>query len=147
MKKNMVFLMDPLFAPSGLFGDTFNSDVNRYQEGRKQVVAFQRFLPRPFIVLGAAEREQPQPCTSSSYREIQKQSGVYRITRCLSLLSTLWRSFCQPCQVSGHSGLQRVLLLVLSTQNRCGAESLATHSGVSRAATSDISCRSFAPGH
>ncbi len=56
MKKDMVFLMDPLLAPSGLFGDTFDSDVKRYQEARKQVVSFQRFLPRPFIVLGAAEQ-------------------------------------------------------------------------------------------
>ncbi len=30
-------------APSGLFGDAVNSFVNRYQEARKQAVAFQQF--------------------------------------------------------------------------------------------------------
>ncbi len=39
---------------------------------------FQRFLPRHSIVLGAAGQEQPQPCTSSSYREIQKQRVASR---------------------------------------------------------------------
>ncbi len=73
-KKDRVFLMDTPLMPSGLFGDAFDSIIDRYQEARKQAAAFQRFLPRRSIVLGAAGWEQPQPCTSSSYREIQKQS-------------------------------------------------------------------------
>ncbi len=76
--KDRVFLMDAPLAPSGLFGDAVNSVVDRYQEARKQAAAFQRFLPRRSIALGAAGREQPQPCTSSSYREVQKQSVASR---------------------------------------------------------------------
>ncbi len=72
-EKDRVFLMDAPLAPSGLFGDAIDSFVDRYQESRKQAAAFQRFLPRHSIVLGAAGREQPQPFTSSSYREIQRQ--------------------------------------------------------------------------
>ncbi len=71
--KDRVFLMDAPLAPSGLFGDAVDSVVDRYQEARKQAAAFQRFLPRRSIALGAAGREQPQLCTSSSYREIQRQ--------------------------------------------------------------------------
>ncbi len=41
----------------------------------------------------------------------------------------------------------RVLLSVLSAWNRSGAESLATPSGVSRTATSVVSCRSSTSGH
>ncbi len=152
-EKDRVVLMDAPLAPSGLFGDAVNSVVDRFQEASKQAAAFQRFLPRRSIALGAAGREQPQPCTSSSYREVQRQSvvarappqrdrgqqrsrksrlsetkpdlrvvlqsrkpsmkrswrlrrpllgksGVHRITQCPSLLSALWRSFCQPCQSS-----------------------------------------------
>ncbi len=76
--KDRVFLMDTPLAPSGLFGNAINSVVDRYQEARKQGAAFQRFLPRRSIALGAAGREQPQPCTSSSYREVQKQSVASR---------------------------------------------------------------------
>ncbi len=76
--KDRVFLMDAPLAPSGLFGDAINSVVDRYQEARKQAAAFQRFRPRRSIALGAAGREQPQPCTSSSYREVQKQSVASR---------------------------------------------------------------------
>ncbi len=60
--KDRVFLMDAPLAPSGLL----------------QAAAFQRFLPRRSIALGAAGREQPQPCTSSSYKEVQKQSVASR---------------------------------------------------------------------
>ncbi len=77
-EKDRVFLMDATLAPSGLYGNTVNSDVDRYQEARKQAAAFQRFLPRRPIALGAAGREQPQPRTSSSYREIQRYSVASR---------------------------------------------------------------------
>ncbi len=60
----------PPIAPSGLFSDAVNSVVGRYQEACKQVAEFQRFLPHRSVALGAAGREQPQPCTSSSYREV-----------------------------------------------------------------------------
>ncbi|KAI2651174.1 enzymatic polyprotein [Labeo rohita] len=73
-EKHRVFLLDAPLAPSGLFSDAVNSVVDRYQEARKQVVAFQRFLPRRVLALGAAGLEQPQPSTSSSYRASQKQS-------------------------------------------------------------------------
>ncbi len=76
--KDRICLMDAPLAPSGLFGDAVDSVVDRYQEALKQVAAFQRFLPCHFIALGAAGREQPQPCTSSSYREIQRQSVASR---------------------------------------------------------------------
>ncbi len=79
--KDRVFRMDAPLAPSGLFGDTVNSVVDRPQEARKQAAAFQRFLPRRSIALGAAGREQPQPCTSSSYREVQKQSVASLLPR------------------------------------------------------------------
>ncbi len=77
-EKDRVFLMDAPLAPSGLFGDAVDSVVDRYQEARKQAAAFQRFLPRRSIALGAAGWGQPQPCTSSSYREIQRQSVASR---------------------------------------------------------------------
>ncbi len=77
-EKDRVFLMDAPLAPSGLFGNAVDYVVDRYQEARKQAAAFHRFLPRRSIVLGAAGREQPQPFTSSSYREIQKQSVASR---------------------------------------------------------------------
>ncbi len=70
--------LDAPLAPSGLFGDAVDSVVDRYQEARKQAATFQWFLPRRSIALGAAGREQPQPCTSSSYREIQRQSVASR---------------------------------------------------------------------
>ncbi len=46
--------MDVPLAPSGRFGDTVNSAVNRYQEARKQAAAFQQLLSRSSIALGAA---------------------------------------------------------------------------------------------
>ncbi|KAL0150783.1 hypothetical protein M9458_053901 [Cirrhinus mrigala] len=77
-EKDRVFLLDAPLAPSGLFGDAVNSVVDRYQEARKQAAAFQRFLPRRVLTLGAAGREQHQPSTSSSYRAAQKQSVASR---------------------------------------------------------------------
>ncbi len=77
-EKDKVFLMDALLALSGLFGDAVNSIVDRYHEARKQVAAFRRFLSRRSIILGAAGREQPQPCTTSSYMETQKPSFAFR---------------------------------------------------------------------
>ncbi len=80
-EKDRVVLMDAPLAPSGLFGDAVNSVVDRFQEASKQAAAFQRFLPRRSVALGAAGREQPQPCTSSSYREVQRQSVAARAPR------------------------------------------------------------------
>ncbi len=73
-EKDRVFLMDAPLAPSSLFGDAVSSIIDRYKEARKQAATFQRFLPRRSIALGATGLEQPQPCTTSSYRETQKQS-------------------------------------------------------------------------
>ncbi|KAL1269008.1 hypothetical protein QQF64_031297 [Cirrhinus molitorella] len=74
--KDRFFLLDASLSPSGLFGDAVNSVVDRFQEAKKQAAAFQRFLPRR-QVLGAAEREQPQP-SGSSYRQSQRQSVASR---------------------------------------------------------------------
>ncbi len=200
-EKDRVVLMDAPLAPSGLFGDAVNSVVDRFQEASKQAAAFQRFLPRRSIALGAAGREQPQPCTSSSYREIQRQSVASRappqrdrgrqrskksrpsetkpdlrvvlqsrkpsMKRSWRLRRTVeggpcWgRAGCtalhgvrlssapsgdrsaNPARAPGRSGLPRVPLSVLSAV----AESLATPSGISRAATSVASCRSSVSGH
>ncbi|KAL0177143.1 hypothetical protein M9458_026037, partial [Cirrhinus mrigala] len=73
-EKDRVFLLDSPLEPSGLFGDAVDSVVSRYQEARKQAAAFQRFLPRHSLAPVATGHEQPQPCTSSSYREVQKLS-------------------------------------------------------------------------
>ncbi|KAI2667130.1 Transposon Ty3-G Gag-Pol polyprotein [Labeo rohita] len=73
-EKDRVFLLDAPLSPSGLFGDSVNSVVDRYQEARKQAAAFQRFLPLRHPAREAAGREQPRPSTSSSYRDAQKQS-------------------------------------------------------------------------
>ncbi len=51
-----------------------------------------------------------------------------------------------PARAPGCSGLPRLLLSVLSARNRSGAESLATPSGISRAATSVVSCRPSGSG-
>ncbi|KAI2660086.1 UDP-sugar-dependent glycosyltransferase 52 [Labeo rohita] len=77
-EKDRVFLLDAPLGSSGLFGDAVDSVVNRYQEARKQAAAFQKFLPRRSLAHVAAGREQPQPCTSSSYREVQKLSVASR---------------------------------------------------------------------
>ncbi|KAI2661618.1 Transposon Ty3-G Gag-Pol polyprotein [Labeo rohita] len=77
-EKDRVFLLDAPLSPSGLFGDSVNSVVDRYQEARKQAAAFQRFLPLRHPAREAAGREQPRPSTSSSYREAQKQSVATR---------------------------------------------------------------------
>ncbi|KAL0201659.1 hypothetical protein M9458_004846, partial [Cirrhinus mrigala] len=77
-EKDRVFFLDAPLAPSGLFGDTVNSVVDRYQKAHKQAAAFQRFLPCRYPTQGAAGREQPLPCTSSSHRETQKQSVASR---------------------------------------------------------------------
>ncbi|XP_073675191.1 cingulin-like [Garra rufa] len=71
-------LLDAPLQPSGLFGDSGDSVVNRYQEARKQAAAFQRYLPRRVYSSGAAGLEKPQPCTSSSHREAQKRSVASR---------------------------------------------------------------------
>ncbi|KAI2647899.1 Transposon Ty3-I Gag-Pol polyprotein [Labeo rohita] len=73
-EKDRVFLLDAPLSPAGLFGNAVNAVVDRYQEARKQAAAFQRFLPHRHPARGAAATEQPQPSTSSSYREAQKQS-------------------------------------------------------------------------
>ncbi|KAL0183550.1 hypothetical protein M9458_019246, partial [Cirrhinus mrigala] len=77
-EKDRVFLLDAPLSPSGLFGDSVNSVVDRYQEARKQAAAFQRFLPLRHPAREAAGREQPRPSTSSSYRDAQKQSVATR---------------------------------------------------------------------
>ncbi|KAL0173153.1 hypothetical protein M9458_033464, partial [Cirrhinus mrigala] len=77
-EKDRVFLLDAPLEPSGLFGDAVDSVVSRYQEARKQAAAFQRYLPCRSLASAAAGHEQPQPSTSSLYREVQKLSVMTR---------------------------------------------------------------------
>lgn len=62
-EKDKVFLLDALLPPSGLFSDTVNTVINRFQHARKQSVAFQQFLPRRSISKSkkAVPSGQPQP--------------------------------------------------------------------------------------
>ncbi len=76
-EKDRVFLLDAPISPSGLFGDAVNLVVGRFQEAKKQAAAFQQFLPR-CAQSGADRQNQPQPCTSSSYREVQKLNVATR---------------------------------------------------------------------
>ncbi|KAI2647410.1 Transposon Ty3-G Gag-Pol polyprotein [Labeo rohita] len=77
-EKDRVFLLDAPLQPSGLFGDAVDSVVSRYQEARKQAAAFQRYLPHRSLASTAAGHEQLSPCTSSSYRQVQKLSVATR---------------------------------------------------------------------
>ncbi len=76
--KDRVFLLDAPLAPLGLFGNAVKSIFDRIQKARRQAGAFQRFLPHRPLAHAAAEREQPQPHPSSSYREAQRQSIANR---------------------------------------------------------------------
>ncbi|KAL0150616.1 hypothetical protein M9458_054077, partial [Cirrhinus mrigala] len=104
-EKDRVFLLDALLSPSGLFGDAVNLVVDRYHEARKQAAVFQRFLPRRRPALGAAWREQPQPCTSSSHRGHKNRASPLALLpieseKCGALSRGLRR------RASGRSGLQ-----------------------------------------
>ncbi len=41
----MAFLLDTPVSPSGLFGDSVNTVVNRFREAKRYEKAFVRFLP------------------------------------------------------------------------------------------------------
>ncbi len=60
-------------VPFGLFVDTVNAVVDRYQEARKQAVVI---LPRHSRAPGATGREQPPPHTSSTYRDTETESSL-----------------------------------------------------------------------
>ncbi len=75
--KDRAFLLNAPISPSGLFGSAINSVVDRSLETKKQAAAFQQYLPRRSQT-GADRQSQPQPCTSSSYREVQKRSVATR---------------------------------------------------------------------
>jgi len=76
--KEKNFLLDAPLSSAGLFGDSVNSVIERFQEEKKQAAALQKFLPLRVHVSGAAGRGQPQPTTSSSHRAQQKQSVASR---------------------------------------------------------------------
>ncbi len=76
--RDRVFLLDAPLSPFGLFGDAVDSIVERHQEARRQVAAFQQFFPRRSLAQGAAGREQPLLHAGSSYREAQKESIATR---------------------------------------------------------------------
>lgn len=46
--KARAFLLDTPGTPAGLFGDTMQSVVEKFQEVKKQSAAFQWYLPRRF---------------------------------------------------------------------------------------------------
>lgn len=45
-EKDKAFLLDALILPSGLFGNTVNTVVDRYREAKKQLAAFRELIPR-----------------------------------------------------------------------------------------------------
>ncbi|KAI2660091.1 Transposon Ty3-G Gag-Pol polyprotein [Labeo rohita] len=110
-EKDRVFLLDAPLSPSGLFGVSVTSVVDRYQEARKQAAAFQRFLPLRHPAREAAGREQPRPSTSSSYREAQKQSVATRSRWGGVRVATL--CFCFVRSKSGTSKARPDLRVVL----------------------------------
>ncbi len=77
--KDRFFLLDIPLVPSGLFDDAVSFVVKRFQEGKKQAAAFQRFLSRRLQVSGAAGREQHQLSSSSSYKVQHKKSVASRV--------------------------------------------------------------------
>ncbi|KAI2662194.1 2-oxoisovalerate dehydrogenase subunit beta, mitochondrial [Labeo rohita] len=113
-EKDRVFLLDAPLEPSGLFGDAVNSVASRYQEAHKQAAAFQRYLPRRSLTSAAAGREQPQPSTSSSYREARTAEGSpYRGRAGSTALHGVHLSSVPsggqsavPASATGHNGLR-----------------------------------------
>ncbi|KAL0161017.1 hypothetical protein M9458_044742, partial [Cirrhinus mrigala] len=170
-EKDRVFLLDAPLSPFGLFGNSVNSVVDRYQEARKQAAAFQRFLPLRHPAREAAGREQPRPSTSSSYRDAQKQSVATRtqphrervVVRSKPDLRSSTKRSCQFRRGAPHSLVsasplcpQETVLLTLpvlqgaaasSEHTPRGAGELATPEGVSGAASSGASCRGTVTGH
>ncbi len=73
-----VFLLDAPLSPTGLFGDAVDSVVDKHQEAGRQAAAFQQFLPCRPLALGVAGLKQPLLHTSSSHREVQKESIATR---------------------------------------------------------------------
>ncbi len=99
-------LMDAPISPSGLFGDTVNSDVERFQESAKQAAAFQKLLPHRNHISGAAEREQPQTSkASSSYLVAQRQTWLIVLPH----LSMGKKSWCPRAQANKDSTQHLIL--------------------------------------
>ncbi|KAI2650039.1 Transposon Ty3-G Gag-Pol polyprotein [Labeo rohita] len=151
-EKDRVFLLD---ARLGLLACL----ATQYQEARKQAAAFQKFLPRRSLAHVAAGREQPQPCTSSSYREVQKLSVASRAPpsrgrdsrhsrpgplrrgptcgscfrrrgpRPKAVLTPTQDRRGQPLPGKEHSGLRRAHALGLSARSRSGARALVPPTG------------------
>ncbi|KAI2659093.1 Transposon Ty3-G Gag-Pol polyprotein [Labeo rohita] len=149
-EKDRVFLLDAPLSPSGLFGDSVNSVVDRYQEARKQAAAFQRFLPLRHPAREAAGREQPRPSTSSSYRQAQKQSVATRtpphrervVVRSKSGTSKARPDLRETVSLTlpvlqGAAASSEHIPRFLPPGNVAGPGELATPEGVSEAASSD----------
>ncbi|KAL0175449.1 hypothetical protein M9458_027779, partial [Cirrhinus mrigala] len=126
-EKDRVLLLDTPLMPSGLFGNAEASAV------------VQRYLSL------AAGREQPQPCTSSSYREVQKLSIAIRASP--SRDRDHHHQPATPASVTGCSGLQRAHISGLSACECSGTEKLTTPAGVSRTVSLAVFCRSTITGH
>ncbi len=77
-EKDRAFLLVAPISPSGLFGDAVNMVVDRFQEAKKQSAAFKQYLPRCSKSKKAALSGRPQPSSSSSYRQVQKESVASR---------------------------------------------------------------------
>ncbi|KAI2645917.1 enzymatic polyprotein [Labeo rohita] len=75
-EKDRVYLLDAPLAASGLFGNAINSVIDRYQGARKQPAAFQRFLLRCVLAIGAAGQEYQllMQGVSKAERASQKRS-------------------------------------------------------------------------
>lgn len=78
-EKEKYFLLDSPISPPGLFGGAVGTVVERFQEVKKQSAAFHQYLPRRSGSSGkAASKGQPRPSTSSSHRQVQKESVASR---------------------------------------------------------------------
>ncbi len=87
----------------------------RYQEAHKQAAAFQRFLPRRSLALGAAGQEPP-PHTNSSYRETQKQSVTSRAPPRFWVLQPVLHSSKEGWKVASYFRSASVELLSPATE-------------------------------
>ena len=75
-EKERLFLLDSPISPSGLFGDSVNTVVDRFREVKKHEEAFVQFLPRRTQGEGPSAT-QPRPGPSKT-REVKKQSVADR---------------------------------------------------------------------
>ncbi|CAM4459094.1 unnamed protein product [Leuciscus chuanchicus] len=82
-EKDRAFLLDALFSPSGLFGDAVNAVLDRFQELKKQSVAFRQYLPcrsrsKKAAARGhSSRRSRPQPLEKADPRTVLQELMVF----------------------------------------------------------------------